>query len=546
MKKSLVVFIIVSLFLFLFTLIVFLLQRQGKTLPSDSYLYLRLMGDIPETPPQGFPPFPGISIREIYRALEKAKSDPKIRGIYLKVSFPAIGWGKAEEIRNLISAFKKTGKRVIAFVEGADDLGYYIASVGDRVYTFPGSFVEINGIAAQRLYYKRLFEKWGISAQIFHIGNWKTAYNSYTERKMTRWEREQLIRLGNGIMEELKTTISSSRGIPPEKLQSFMDEEGGGIGVEFANSKFFDGIAEEGDVVKKEFSGLHRVSTKKYASMSSAVFSPNRIAVVFAEGVINMGRSGNFPFTGRVIGSDTLRGILKKLGREKRVKAVVLRINSPGGSALASEEIENAVRKLAGKKPVVVSMSSYAASGGYYISCPARKIIAEKLTLTGSIGIIGGKLSIGKALSKLGIDEDHIAFSKTSLINSPYSEYDEHQFNTIKKRLTSFYRLFLKRVSQGRGKTAEEVDKLGQGKVYLGKEAVKLGLVDATGGLNEAVEEASRLAGISYYSVEFYPKRKSLWERIMSMLNQWGAISRLKLFLSQGFYYLPASFYIFK
>ncbi len=504
------------------------------------------MGEIPETPPQGFPPFSGITVREIYRALERAKSDPKVRALYLKISFPLMGWGKAEELRRMVESFRKTGKKVISFVEGTNDLGYYIATAGDKIYTFPGSFVEINGIAAQRLYYKRLFEKWGISAQIFHIGNWKTAYNSYTEDRMTRWEREQLLRLGKGIMDELKAAISKSRKIPPDKIQEFMDNEGGGMGLEFKKSPFFDGVLEEPGVIKREFPSLSRVRVKRYAYMRSISLSPNRIAVVFAEGVINMGRSGNLPLTGRVIGSDTIRSLLKKLERDRDVKAVVLRINSPGGSALASEEIENSVRRLAKKKPVVVSMSSYAASGGYYISAPANKIIAEDLTLTGSIGIIGGKISVGKALSKLGIDEDHVSFSKTALWNSPYTEYDEHQFSLIKRRLRAFYRLFLMRVAKGRGKSLEEVDRLGQGKVYLGKEALNLGLVDGLGGIEKAIKEASHLAGISFYSVEFYPKRKTLWERIVETLNRWNAITRLKILLSQGYYFLPPAFYTFK
>ncbi len=546
MKKSLLVFLAVAVSLFLFTILIFLFQKQGKVLTSDSYLYLRLMGEIPETPPQGFPPFSGITVREIYRALERAKSDPKVRALYLKISFPLMGWGKAEELRRMVESFRKTGKKVISFVEGTNDLGYYIATAGDKIYTFPGSFVEINGIAAQRLYYKRLFEKWGISAQIFHIGNWKTAYNSYTEDRMTRWEREQLLRLGKGIMDELKAAISKSRKIPPDKIQEFMDNEGGGMGLEFKKSPFFDGVLEEPGVIKREFPSLSRVRVKRYAYMRSISLSPNRIAVVFAEGVINMGRSGNLPLTGRVIGSDTIRSLLKKLERDRDVKAVVLRINSPGGSALASEEIENSVRRLAKKKPVVVSMSSYAASGGYYISAPANKIIAEDLTLTGSIGIIGGKISVGKALSKLGIDEDHVSFSKTALWNSPYTEYDEHQFSLIKRRLRAFYRLFLMRVAKGRGKSLEEVDRLGQGKVYLGKEALNLGLVDGLGGIEKAIKEASHLAGISFYSVEFYPKRKTLWERIVETLNRWNAITRLKILLSQGYYFLPPAFYTFK
>jgi len=543
MKKSKFVFLLVVITLFLFSMMVFLIQRRGEVVKRDSYLVLRLSGFLPESPPQTFPPFTGASLRDVYRALEKAKGDSRIRGLYLKITFPIFGWGKAEELRSLLLDFRKAGKRVVAFVEGADDLGYYIATSADKVYTFPGSFVEINGIAAQRLYYRRLFDKWGVSVQVFHIGKWKTASNAYTEREMTPWEREQLMRIGGGIMKELVSAISSSRRIKPERVREFMDQEGGGVGVEFEKSPFFDGVFTEEQVVEREFKGLGRVMLKRYVRSGRSLPAPAEVAVVFAEGAINIGKSGNSPLLGRVIGSDTLRGILKRLEKDGKTRAVVLRVNSPGGSALASELIENSVRALAHKKPVVVSMSSYAASGGYYISAPATKILAEKLTLTGSIGIIGGKLSIGGALKKLGIDEDHLSFTKTALVNSPYSPYDEHQFEVVKKRLRAFYRLFLKRVAQGRGKTESYVDSIGQGRVFLGEEAVKLGLVDSVGGLNRAIEEASRLASLRFYSVKFYPKKKGLFESLMKTLNQW---SSLRIFLSQGFYYLPPALYLFR
>ncbi len=543
MRKSQLVFLVVVLSLFFLALLLFLIQKQGQVVKGDSYLVLWLSGYVPETPPQSFPPFSGVSLREIYRALERAKGDSKIRGVFLKITFPIFGWGKAEELRNLLLSFRKTGKKVVAFVEGADDLGYYIATSADKIYTFAGSFVEINGIAAQRLYYKRLFDKWGVSVQIFHIGKWKTASNSYTERGMTPWEREQLLRIGNGIMDELVSAIASSRKMTPEQVREFMDREGGGVGVEFKNSPFFDDVLPEAQVIEKEFQGLGRVRLKRYAASKGFSPAPAEVAVVFAEGAINLGKSGSSPLLGRVIGADTLRGILKKLEKDGRTKAVVLRVNSPGGSALASELIENSVSSLARRKPVVVSMSSYAASGGYYISAPATKILSEKLTLTGSIGIIGGKLSIGGTLKKLGIDEDHISLTRTALLNSTFTPYDEYQFEVVKKRLRAFYRLFLKRVAQGRKKSEDYIDSIGRGKVFLGEEALKNGLVDEIGGLPEAVKEASKLAKLRFYTVRFYPRKKSLFETILDTLGQWNT---LKAFLSQGFYFLPPALYAFR
>ncbi len=543
MRKSQLVFLVVVLFLFFLALLLFLVQRQGQVVKGDSYLLLRLSGYVPETPPQTFPPFSGVSLREIYRALEKAKGDSKIRGVFLKITFPIFGWGKAEELRNLLLSFRRTGKKVVAFVEGADDLGYYIATSADKIYTFPGSFVEINGIAAQRLYYKRLFDKWGVSVQIFHIGKWKTASNSYTERGMTSWEREQLLRIGKGIMDELVSAIASSRKITPEQVREFMNGEGGGVGVEFEGSPFFDGVFPEDQVVEREFQGLGRVRLKRYAAARGFLSAPAEVAVVFAEGAINLGKSGSSPVLGRVIGADTLRGILRRLEKDRKTKAVVLRVNSPGGSALASELIENSVRSLAERKPVVVSMSSYAASGGYYISAPASEILSQRLTLTGSIGIIGGKLSIGGTLKKLGIDEDHISLTRTALLNSTFSPYDEYQFEIVKRRMRAFYRLFLKRVAQGRKKSEDYIDSIGRGRVFLGEEALKNGLVDRIGGLPEAVKEASKLARLRFYTVRFYPRKKGLLEVIMNTLGQW---RNLELFLSQKFYYLPPALYIFR
>lgn len=536
MKKSLTFFIIFILFLFLLTLGIFFIQSRGRGLSTDSYIYINLSGNIPETPSGSSPFVKELTLRDIYRALEKGKSDPKIRGCFLKISYPQIGFGEAEEIRRLIFSFKKTGKKVVAFIEFGGDLDYFIATAADKIYTFPGSFIELNGIAGERIYYRRFFQKIGIKPQFYHIGKWKTAVNSYTEDKMTREEREQLTRIARGIMDYYISEVQKARGIKREEFLKFMNEKGGGIGEDFKNSKYFDGVESEEKVLKTEFKELQPVRAINYASMGIS-FNPNRIAVLFAEGTINIGRSGDFPFTGEVIGSDSMRRLLSGLKKDRSVKAVVLRINSPGGSAIASEEIERAVKELSRKKPVIVSMSSYAASGGYYIAVDGRKIFANNLTLTGSIGIIGGKFSLKGALEKLGLSVDSVTLTKTALINSPFRDYSQDEYRILKKRMWSFYNLFVRRVAEGRGKKAEYIDSIGRGRVFLGMEAVKNGLVDKIGGLEDAIEEAAKEANLRFYSVEFYPKRKSLLETIIDFTRRFN-YSQLRAFLNEGVYFL--------
>ena len=543
MKKSLTIFLILILSLFLLTLIIFFSQRGVRTLSTDSYLYLDLSGPIPETYAGTSPFSKELTLRDIYRVIQKGKTDTRVRGLYLKISYPQIGWGKAEEIRRLIFSFKKTGKKVVAFIEYGGDLDYFLATSADKIYTFPGSFIELNGIAGERLYYKEFFHRIGVKPQFFHIGKWKTAVNSYTEDKMTEEERTQIKRLGKGIMDFYISEIERTRGIKKGKILQFMNEEGGGIGQEFLKTGLFDGVEDEGEVLEKEFKGLSPIRARKYSEMGWRL-TPNKIAVVFIEGTINIGPSGFFPFTGKITGSDTIRNILAKVKKDNSIKAVVVRINSPGGSAIASEEIERAVKKLSIKKPVIVSMSSYAASGGYYIAVDGAKILANNLTLTGSIGIIGGKLSLRGTLEKLGIKVDSVSFTKTALMDSPFKPYNEHEFSILKKRMLAFYNLFLKRVAEGRNKSVDYIDSIGRGRVFLGLEAVKNGLIDRIGGLEDSINEAAKLAGLKFYSVEFYPKRKPFWKTFLQLFQAYD-YSYIKAFLKEGVYFFIYPYYQF-
>ncbi len=536
MKKGLSIFLVVVLFLLILNLFLFFLNRGKKALTSDSYLSIRLSGPIPESGAKTFSFGKELTLRDIYIALQRGKEDPKIRACYLKISYPTIGWGEAEEIRRMISSFKKTGKKVISFVEFGSDLGYFIATSADKIYTLPGSYIELNGIGAERLYYKGFLDRIGITPQFFHIGNWKTAANSYIKKGMTKYEREQLERLGSGIMDFYLKAIENSRKMRKDEILSFMNEEGGGSGEDFAGTKFFDGIEGEEGVINSELKGLKPVKAIYYASIDRGL-NPNRIAVVFADGIINLGSSGYFPLTGKVVGADTFRNVISKLRRDPCVRGVVLRVNSPGGSVTASEEMERAVKRLAEAKPVVVSMSSYAASGGYYISTDAKKIFANNLTLTGSIGVIGGKLSFKGALEKLGMNVDSVGFTKTALINSPYRAYTKEESSIVKKRMWSFYRLFVKRVAEGRRKSKEYIDSIGRGRVYLGKEAMEIGLIDGIGGLDDSIREAAKLSGTRFYSVEFYPKKKTLLERFINFLKNFDS-SSLRFLLDQKVYFL--------
>jgi protease-4 len=477
---------------------------------------------------------------DILSAIRKAKDNDKIKGIYIKAGLTDAGYATAAAIRNALIDFKESGKFIVSYGETISQRSYYIASVSDKVFMNPQGMLELMGLGTSRQYNKGVYEKWGIKIQVFKVGTYKSYVEPYTQDKMSDANREQVTAYLNDIWTNLLTGISESRNIPVDDLNRYADEyllfsKPESI-VEY---RLVDELkyGTEVESYLKELVSLDADKDLKLADVknmttvpdSQKKFSKDQIAVLYAEGSIVGDLEANM-YSGDVITAKTYVEELKKLQKDDNVKAVVFRVNSPGGSSYASYQIWHAVKELEAVKPVIVSMGDVAASGGYYISCGATKIVAEPTTLTGSIGIFG-MFPSGEELSKrLGANYDGYGTNKHTLLGSeilslplfiadigllparPLNEGEVKLFQTFVER---GYNTFTGCCAEGRSKTQEEIDKIGQGRVWTGNQALAIGLVDELGDINKAIQLAAEAAGISEYSLTDYPVKKDFFTELM-------------------------------
>ncbi len=464
-----------------------------------------------------------LGLDNILAAIESAAGDPKIKGIYLKSQTVGGSPATNKAIRDALIKFKKSsGKFIYAYSDIYTQNGYYMASVADKVLLNPSGDLALKGYAFQVMFYKNLLDKMDVDVQIFRHGQFKSAVEPYFLDKMSDANREQLSTLANSLWTVFLQDVSKSRKIPAEELNNIADNLLCSSPKEALNLKLVDKLAyaDEAEEMIKEKLNLGADDKPNYVSVSNYVKSiakknesGTQVAVFYAFGEIRDGKNDNGIY------SETFIKEFRKVYKDKDVKAIVLRVNSPGGSALASEniwhEIENA--KKAGKK-VVVSMGDYAASGGYYISCNADYIIAEPNTITGSIGVFGMVPNAQKFLkNKIGITLDEVETNKHSAPGGLYSPLDELESEKMQASIEEIYGTFTKRVADGRHLTVSYVDSIGQGRVWAGSDALKLGLVDELGDLNKAIEKAAELAHLSDYNVCRYPAQKDWFSTFLSM-----------------------------
>lgn len=478
-------------------------------------------------------------MNDILSAIRKAKSNDKIQGIYLNVGLAASNYAKMEPIRKALVDFKESGKLVVAYGENISQQAYYLSSVADKIFMNPSGILDFGGLATSIQFNKGVFEKWGIEMQVYKVGTYKSAVEPYTQDKMSEANREQVTACLNDIWNTLLNGISESRGIPVETLNRYADEylmlTDPKTIVEY---KLIDELkyADEVEKYLKERLELKENDKLNFAGVNDLLSVPEagkeiskeKIAVLYAEGeIVSDYLSGYNPSV-----CITAKEYVKELNRlkgDESVKAVVFRVNSPGGSAYASEQIWHALQELKAVKPVVASMSAYAASGGYYISCGANKIIAEPTTLTGSIGIFGLIPNGAQLAKKMGATYDGVSTNKFSNFGSetvsipffgigllPARPFNNEESAKLQAYVERGYDLFLSRCAEGRGKTKEEIDAIGQGRVWTGNQALKLGLVDELGSIDLAIQTAAGLAGIETYSIREYPAKKDFW---MSLLE---------------------------
>jgi protease-4 len=486
-------------------------RHNEPSIEHNSVLTLRVAGSLPDyVAPDPLRKLFGStdqSLTDLILQFKKAKVDNRIKVIILEVDMAGAGWGKSEEIRDAIADFRSSGKPVYAYMEYATDKEYYIASACDKIYLAPPGELFINGLAADVLFFRGTLDKLGIYPDMVQVGKYKTAVETFTRKDMSDANREFMNSLLDDLFNRYVEAVAKARSKTPEEMRAFIDD----APYSAARAKelgLTDGVAYRDELEKelkqklgyKESDELRVVNSSAYSEVepeSLGLDKGEKIAVIYATGDIGSGKSENGPGGGQSIGSDTLSKAIKDAGEDKTIKAIVIRVDSPGGSGLASDIIWHAVEGAKAKKPVVVSMSDVAASGGYYIATGANKILAEPSTITGSIGVFAGKPVVKGFYDWLGISNEYILRGKQAGMfreTEKFTPEERAKFEDLIKR--TYYDDFVPKVAKGRNKTPEYIDSVAQGRVWTGAQGKERGLVDEFGGLDRAVEVAKELAKI--------------------------------------------------
>ena len=481
-----------------------------------------------------------IALTDVLSAIKKAKNDDKISGIYIKSGYLSASSASLNEIRKELESFKTSGKFIVAYADDYLQGCYFLTSLADKVILNPQGSVDLHGLALQRTFYKDLLDKIGVEMQVFKVGTYKSAVEPYMLDKMSDANREQVTSYANDMWLSMLTKISSSRNISMERLNLLADTLPLFRGSDFAiENHLIDTLMYETEVKKylkslldvKESDDLNTASVSEILSVPSTEKSKSKdkVAVLYAEGSIVSGNEKT---------DINDRYLIKQIGKlqdNEDIKAVVFRVNSPGGSAYASEQIWKAISDLKEKKPVIVSMGDYAASGGYYISCNASKIYAQPNTLTGSIGIFGMFPNVSGLTNKIGLKFDHVKTNKMSDFGDVSRPMNDDEKAILQAYIEKGYDLFLTRCSEGRNIPKDSLDRIAQGRVWTGKQALGLGLVDALGGIDDAVKDAARMAELEDYSVSEYPRKITIWETFLNV-NQEEIASRIvKEYIGEDF-----------
>ena len=463
-----------------------------------------------------------VGLNDLLSNIALAKDNDKILGIYLRGGSLSAGPASAKALRDALLDFKQSGKFIIAYSDSYTQTNYYIASVADKMYFNTVGTLMWDGMSAQKEYYTRIFDKIGIEMQILKVGTFKSAVEPYFRTSMSDADRKQTEQYLGGIWSEVKAAVAMQRNLTVEQLDAYADEC---MSLQpqhkYVDYGFVDTLVyvQDMDTVLRMYAGTKDYKTVSNSSMTNVERAENtatdKIAVLYAEGQIyDSGSEG--------IVEDKVLKQIKTIHKDDAVKAVVLRVNSPGGSADASEQIWHAVKTLQEKGlPVVVSMGDYAASGGYYISCCADYIFAEPTTLTGSIGIFGTVPNISKLREKVGLDIDGVTTNKHAALqtNAIYKGMNPQEYALMQSMVERGYDLFTNRCAEGRGVSQQEIKKIGEGRVWLGKDALNIGLVDELGNINQAIAKAAELAGLGQYAIVDYPEKTDPFEELLKMFD---------------------------
>ena len=467
-------------------------------------------------------------MNDIINNIKAAATDQNISGIFLELSTIGTSSANIEEIRNELNEFKKSGKFIVSYAETYSQSAYYLASVSDEIYMFPDGILDIHGMASQNMFYKHLFEKLDIEMQIIRPENnkFKSAVEPYFLDKMSDANREQNTVLLNSIWNKICNDISVSRGIDVNTINDLADDLTLMFEPETAlENKFIDGLMYRDELIAKLKQNLNIEDSKKlnlikntqYAKVRPELYNgKDKIGIVYAEGQIIDGEGDD-----TTIGGESLSKAIRAARNDDKVKAIVMRVNSPGGSAMASEVIRREVELASKEKPVIVSMGNYAASGGYWISSSADYIFADPNTLTGSIGVFGTVPNLkGFMNDKLGLTFDEVKTNENSDFGTLTKPLSPYQLKMMQKHVTETYDDFITLVSETRNLRKTFVDSIAQGRVWSGSNAIEIGLVDELGGIEQAIAYAAEKAGLESYSIKEFPKQEDMFESLLQTDKQ--------------------------
>ena len=522
----LILFVLLTVTVFSFIYIQF---AKPPTLRSNSALEIQLFGEIQEkSNPDllslfNLKPEP-LAMYDIWTNLNKAKVDDRIATVILRLRNLVCDWAKAKEIRDLILDFRSSGKKAYAYIEEAVefDKEYYLATACDEIFLHPQGFLIINGIGGYVPFLKATLDKLGVEAEVEHVEEYKTAYHMFTQDKLTDAHREMLESLYSSLYSEYTHTVALERDLEEEEVRRLIDR-GFFQGDDALQAGLVDALLYEDQLLERvmgDADRIQRISHQRYLKIRPTSLGLNRgrkIALIYGMGPIISGE-GMYG----MMGSDTVCRWIRRAREDKSIAAIVFRVDSPGGSAVASESIWREVTLAKKEKPFIVSMSDLAGSGGYQISMAAHRIVAQPQTLTGSIGVIFAKINMKGLYERLGIKGERITFGKRADMFSTFRRATPEERRLLRQEILKTYENFVSKAAEGRKMSKEEIHRLGKGRVWTGKQALEQGLVDELGGLSRAIEIAKELAGIPEDDpVRFvvWPQQVSFWDVVMGRMT---------------------------